>query len=192
MLQHRANITGRQPIIISLLCPGCGSASGDNFAFCLRVSKKLPPPHWLVCAHAIVASSCLMPPTRRCLGAIFDFRLPQSNMTNSRPFRRGTLVEILLLVESQAPESNSSSPVGGCDTSLHPTADLRGGRGAPSVSTVSPNTTSKSLSTFVDAALAQNERAKRLRIRLVLHRVPQHARPLRSRSLVDLLAISGA
>ena len=53
-----------------------------------------------------------MPPTRRRLGAIFDLRLPHSNMTNSRPFRLGTLVEILLLVESQA---------GGriCQTSVH-------------------------------------------------------------------------
>ena len=103
MLQHRANITGRQPIIISPLYPGCGSASGDELReFQLRASKKLPPPHRLVCAHASVASSCLMPPTRRRLGAIVDFRLPHSNMTDSRPFRRGTLVEILLLVESQA------------------------------------------------------------------------------------------
>jgi hypothetical protein len=54
--------------------------------FHLRVSKKPPPPHWLGRARAIVASSCSIPPIRRRLGAIVDFPLPHSNMTNSGPF----------------------------------------------------------------------------------------------------------
>jgi hypothetical protein len=61
-----------------------------------------------------------------------------------------------------------------------------------SATTASPDATGKSRSTFVDAALALNEGGKRFGTRLVLHRISQHARPLRSCSLVDLLTISGA
>jgi len=56
----------------------------------------------------------------------------------------------------------------------------------------STETTAKSRSTFVDATLPPDERGKRLRTRLVLRYIPQHARPLRSCSLVDFLTISGA
>jgi hypothetical protein len=60
------------------------------------------------------------------------------------------------------------------------------------ISIASPETSGKSVSTPVDPALALNERGKRLSNRLVLRRIPQHARPLRSCSLVDFLTISGA
>ena len=52
--------------------------------------------------------------------------------------------------------------------------------------TASPQTRAKSLRTLVDATLAPDERGQRLSVRLVLRRVPQHARPLGSCSLIDL------
>jgi hypothetical protein len=45
---------------------------------------------------------------------------------------------------------------------------------------------------FVDPAIAPDERGQWLRTRLVLRRIPHHARPLGSGPLVYFLAISGA
>jgi hypothetical protein len=61
-----------------------------------------------------------------------------------------------------------------------------------SVWTASPETSSKSRSTFVDATLPLNERGKRFAVRFVFRGVPQHTRPLGSSSLVYFLTISGA
>jgi hypothetical protein len=55
-----------------------------------------------------------------------------------------------------------------------------------------PQASAKSRSTFIDAALPLNEGCKRFGICLVLGCVPKHARPLGSRSLIDLLTIRGA
>jgi hypothetical protein len=51
-----------------------------------------------------------------------------------------------------------------------------------SATTGSPKTKCKSRSTFIDPALVLNEGGKRFGTRLVLRCVPQHARPLGSRS----------
>ena len=61
--------------------------------------------------------------------------------------------------------------------------------GAPSFGL---ETSGKSRSTFVDAALALDERRKRLCSWLVLPRILQRTRPLGSGSPVDLLGISGS
>ena len=55
--------------------------------------------------------------------------------------------------------------------------------------TAPPKTSGKSVSAFVDAALAPDERGKRIRTRLVLRCVPQRARPFRPRSPVHFLRI---
>jgi hypothetical protein len=57
--------------------------------------------------------------------------------------------------------------------------------------TLAASAAGKSRSTFVDPAFSLNEGGKRFDVGLVLHRVPQHARPLGSRSFVHLLSISG-
>jgi hypothetical protein len=56
----------------------------------------------------------------------------------------------------------------------------------------SPEASGKPLSAFVDPALSLNEDGKRFDVGLVLHRVSQYARPLGSRSLVDLCQIGRA
>jgi hypothetical protein len=55
-----------------------------------------------------------------------------------------------------------------------------------------PQAPSKTRRTFVDPALALNESGKWFRTRLALRCIPQHARPLRSRSPIDLLTVRGA
>jgi hypothetical protein len=61
------------------------------------------------------------------LGAIVDFQLPHPNVTNSRPFRRGTLVEVFYLwkvrrqraifkpVEAKGSRISRSGPKTGAD-----------------------------------------------------------------------------
>jgi selenium binding protein SBP56 len=61
-----------------------------------------------------------------------------------------------------------------------------------SASTASHDATSKSRSTCVDASLPPDECDQGFSIRFVLRSVSQHARPLRSCSLVDFLTIGGA
>jgi hypothetical protein len=56
---------------------------------------------------------------------------------------------------------------------------------------MSTEATGKSRSTSIDAAFPPNERGKRFDVRLALRCIPQHARPLGSRSLIDFLTISG-
>jgi hypothetical protein len=56
----------------------------------------------------------------------------------------------------------------------------------------SPEASGKPLSAFVDPTLPPDECGKRLGVCLILRGVPQHARPLGSRSFVDLVTISGA
>jgi hypothetical protein len=61
-----------------------------------------------------------------------------------------------------------------------------------SATTASTEASTKPRGTFVDAALAPNERGKGFTMRFVFATVTEHARPLRSCSLVDFLTISGA
>jgi hypothetical protein len=67
-----------------------------------------------------------------------------------------------------------------------PRADSYAGprNGSTLASTTPTEAPGKSFRTFVDAALAQNEGGKRFGVCLVLCCVPQHARPLGSRSLI--------
>jgi hypothetical protein len=58
--------------------------------------------------------------------------------------------------------------------------------------TTPPQTSGKPRGTFIDATFVPNKRGQGLRTRLVLHRVPQHPRPIGSRSFVDLVTIRGA
>jgi hypothetical protein len=68
-------------------CTRPASCCSSSRTVCSSPMRFSIPPHWVVRAPAIVATSSSIPPIRRRLGAIVNFRLPHSNMTNSRSFR---------------------------------------------------------------------------------------------------------
>src|SRR5439155_13917848 len=98
-------------------------------------------------------------------------------VTNSRPFRRGTLFEVFYLWKISRQRA-IFKPVAAATP-----ACTRCGRGAPSVSTA-PQTSRKSRRTFVDPTFAANERGKRFTMQFVIGTVTEHTRPLRPRSFV--------